>query len=128
MYQGVLRDEARVRDKALALLSTPSPSPPRAHSSGTPLNTPSSPVQQPISTSSPVLQPNSTSSPVLQPDPSIDEDCATCVISPPARLVEAQSADRRAREREDRQVEYEAQRQLGEKLGREQGVDRDRIV
>lgn len=37
MYQGVLRDEARLREKALKLQTNP------------PLNTPSAPVQQPSS-------------------------------------------------------------------------------
>lgn len=128
MYQGVLRDEERVRTKAQSLLSLPRTTPPSTSApppststsellasqaqSGqkysTPLNTPSSPVQQPASV--------------------LNDECDSCIISPPPELLEAQSADERAREREERKAEYEAQRRLGDRLGREQGVQMDREV
>ena len=102
MYQGVLKDEERTRQKALLLTnSTP-------QTSSTPLNTPSSPVQQPA--------------------PITDPDCQTCVLSPPPELVEAQSREQRAKERRDRLLEYEAQKGLAKSLEREQGVHEDRIV
>jgi protein PET117 len=97
MYQGVLRDEARLREKALALSKNPTPIP----TSSAPLNTPSAPIQQPAST--------------------LDPDCETCRISPPPQLLEAQSHEERKREREARGREYEEQKGLAERLGREQG-------
>ncbi|WVW83417.1 hypothetical protein I302_105437 [Kwoniella bestiolae CBS 10118] len=117
MYQGVLKDEARIAAKAAssaaaALLKPITPSaltsPPSgevantSHSSGTPLNTPSSPVQQPA--------------------PVIDEECTTCVISPPPQLLESQSREERARERELRMREYVEQKSLDSRLRGEQGV------
>lgn len=95
MYQGVLRDDERVRQKALLAQNA-------VQSSSTPLNTPSSPVQQPASV--------------------IDEDCVTCKISPPAQLVESLDKETRARERQERAEEYEAQRRLGKTLEKAQGV------
>lgn len=104
MYQGVLRDEARLREKAQQLhLQTSAPPPPSP-----PLNTPSAPVQQPA--------------------PQLDDDCETCRISPPPQLLEAQSADERRREREARGREYEEQKGLAERLGREQGRAGERMV
>jgi protein PET117 len=100
MYQGVLKDEERVRLKALT-----KPQPPTY---STPLNTPSSPVQQPAAV--------------------VDDDCITCVISPPPELVESQSKEQRAVERRERMAEYEAQKGLAEKLGNEQGVSEKRMV
>jgi protein PET117 len=70
MYQGVIRDEIRVREKAAALKNTATSSPP--------LNTPSAPVQQPAAV--------------------IDENCDTCRISPPPQLLEAQSGEERRKE------------------------------
>ncbi|WRT66890.1 uncharacterized protein IL334_003853 [Kwoniella shivajii] len=132
MYQGVIKDEARIAAKAAASLlkavtpeallpesvsaaadsspssspssssSSSSRSPSTAHSSGTPLNTPSSPVQQPAA--------------------NIDPDCQTCVISPPPQLLESQSAEQRAKERRLRMKEYEDQKKLGKTLTVEQGV------
>lgn len=106
MYQGVLRDEARLREKAQAS-SLPSSSSLGAILTGrdhsAPLNTPSSPV-----------------SPVSQPPPVIDEDCEVCKISPPPALLEAQSKDARRMEREAREREYEAQRALAGRLEKEQ--------
>lgn len=104
MYLGILKDDERLRQKALSLLSTPST--PTTHTP--PLNTPSAPVQQPA--------------------PVIDEDCVTCIISPPPELVEAQSKEQRAKEREERLLEYQVQKGLGERLGKEQRVDHDREV
>jgi protein PET117 len=110
MYQGVLKDEERLRQKALALLNPTAPtstnSTPQTHT--TPLNTPSSPVQQPA--------------------PVVDPDCITCTISPPPELVESQSKEQRAKERRERYLEYEAQKGLGRKLEQEQGVQSDRLV
>jgi protein PET117 len=114
MYQGVLRDEKRVKEKALALLNHPietlqdtlhsaSSGPSGTHASP-PLNTPSSPVSQPA--------------------PVMDEDCVTCKISPPPQLVEAQSKELRAKERQERLAEYEAQKSLGDRLSREQAPPR----
>ncbi|KAK6902685.1 hypothetical protein I203_107944 [Kwoniella mangroviensis CBS 8507] len=117
MYQGVIKDEARIAAKAAAsaaaavlkpitpsaLTSTPSKDvTSTAHSSGTPLNTPSSPVQQPA--------------------PVIDEECTTCVISPPPQLLESQSKEQRAKERELRMKEYNEQKSLDSRLRNEQGV------
>jgi protein PET117 len=102
MYQGVLRDEARLREKALALQSQAV-----SHSS-IPLNTPSAPIQQPA--------------------PVMDADCETCRISPPPQLLEAQSSEERKRERELRGREYYEQKGLAERLGREQGEGGRRMV
>ncbi|WVR04990.1 hypothetical protein IAU60_002002 [Kwoniella sp. DSM 27419] len=114
MYQGVVKDEARLAAKAAALLknaTSPAPSPSSSststlntpvHSSNTPLNTPSSPVQQPA--------------------PVVDPECQTCVVSPPPQLLEAQSAEQRSRERQLRMREYEDQKRLDVKLRDEQGV------
>jgi protein PET117 len=99
MYQGVLRDEARLRDKAL-LLSQQTSSPP--------LNTPSAPIQQPAAVA--------------------DADCETCRISPPPQLLEAQSGEERRKEREARGKEYYEQKGLAERLSREQGTEQARIV
>ncbi len=98
MYEGVIKDDERVRQKALL----------KAQTSSTPLNTPSSPVQQPAAV--------------------IDEDCVTCKISPPALLVESMDKETRARERQERALEYEAQKRLGDSLGKEQGVSAERLV
>ncbi|WVQ71454.1 hypothetical protein IAR50_000991 [Cryptococcus sp. DSM 104548] len=57
-----------------------------------------------------------SSQPVTQPAPTIDPECATCVVSPPPQLLEAQSAESRSREREGRRREYEDQKLLAEKL------------
>lgn len=110
MYQGVIKDEIRVREKAAAaaakLLHPSSASASTeavAHSSSTPLNTPSSPVQQPAPAG-------------------VDPDCDTCRISPPPQLVEAQSRDERRAERQAREREYELQKQLAGRLQREQGT------
>ncbi|OCF35333.1 hypothetical protein I317_07058 [Kwoniella heveanensis CBS 569] len=115
MYQGVLKDEARLAEKAAALLkaaasplssSSPSSNPnTQAHSSNTPLNTPSSPVQQPA--------------------PTVDPECQTCVISPPPQLLESQSAEQRAKERQLRMKEYEDQKKLDVRLRDAQGVSRE---
>lgn len=100
MYQGVIKDEERVRLKALTKEQAIATSPP--------LNTPSAPVQQPAAV--------------------IDEDCVTCAISPPPELVESQSKEQRAAERRERMAEYEAQKGLANKLGNEQGVTDGRMV
>ncbi|WVQ98562.1 hypothetical protein IAU59_005688 [Kwoniella sp. CBS 9459] len=120
MYQGVLKDEARLAEKAAALLkaaaspitastssssSSSSPSNTQAHSSNTPLNTPSSPVQQPA--------------------PTIDPECQTCVVSPPPQLLESQSAEQRAKERQLRMKEYEDQKRLDVRLRDAQGVSKE---
>lgn len=76
MYLGVIRDEERVREKALKR------------------------VQQPAAV--------------------VDDECATCIISPPPQLLEAQSAEQRARERQARLDEYEAQKGLARRLATEQ--------
>ncbi|WWC69701.1 uncharacterized protein I206_103644 [Kwoniella pini CBS 10737] len=111
MYQGVIKDEARIAAKKAAAALLPSALTPqsisdevlfKAHSSGTPLNTPSSPVQQPASV--------------------IDPECQTCVISPPPQLLESQSKEQRAKERELRLKEYEDQKKLEGRLRGEQGV------
>ena len=99
MYQGVLRDEARLREKALSVQNS--------HSTP-PLNTPSAPIQQPA--------------------PVMDADCETCRISPPPQLLEAQSGEERRRERELRGKEYYEQKGLAERLSREQGTEQARIV
>lgn len=121
MYQGVLRDEERVRNKAASLLtlSTPSTLSSQSTSTSTPLSAPTKSYSSPL---------NTPSSPIQQPAPVIDEDCKSCIISPPPPLLEAQSADERAREREERRLEYEAQRNLGDKLAGEQGVEGGRDV
>ncbi|WVF72373.1 hypothetical protein IAT40_007188 [Kwoniella sp. CBS 6097] len=117
MYQGVLKDEARLAEKAAALLkaaasplssSSSSPSSSsntQAHSSNTPLNTPSSPVQQPA--------------------PTVDPECQTCVVSPPPQLLESQSAEQRAKERQLRMKEYEDQKKLDVRLRDAQGVSKE---
>jgi protein PET117 len=112
MYQGVIKDEERMRQRALVqqqtqLSSTSSTSTVQATSTP-PLNTPSAPVQQPAAV--------------------IDPDCVTCVISPPPELVEAQSKEQRAAERASRMAEYEAQRGLARRLEQEQGVGETRMV
>lgn len=99
MYQGVLRDEARVREKAAKA---------QAGAMNLPLNTPSAPISQPA--------------------PVMDDDCETCRISPPPQLLEAQSADERRREREARGKEYEEQKGLAERLSRTQGQSGERVV
>lgn len=53
---------------------------------------------------------------VQQPAAVVDEDCATCIISPPPQLLEAQSKEQRARERAARLAEYEAQKGLAVRL------------
>ena len=111
MYQGVIKDEERMRQRALALQQTVSASSPSTSIQATstpPLNTPSAPVQQPAAV--------------------IDLDCVTCVISPPPELVEAQSKEQRAAERAGRMAEYEAQRGLARRLEKEQGVGETRMV
>lgn len=74
MYQGVVKDEERIRERALKK--------------------------------------------VQQPDAVVDDDCATCVVSPPPQLLEAQSKEERARERKARLDEYEAQKGLAQRLAR----------
>lgn len=74
MYQGVIKDEERLREKALKK------------------------VQQPAAV--------------------VDEDCVTCVVSPPPQLLEAQSKEQRAAERQARLEEYEAQKGLAQRLSR----------
>ena len=64
---------------------------------------------------------------VPQPAPVYDDDCLTCIISPPPELVEAQSKEDRQREREERLAEYEAQKALGGRLEQEQGVHADPV-
>lgn len=88
MYQGILKDDARLAAKAAAAAAAT----------------------------------QSQSQPVTQPAPTVDPDCTTCVISPPPQLLEAQSAEQRAREREGRKREYEEQKQLAGRLATEQGV------
>lgn len=75
MYQGVIKDEERLREKALKK------------------------VQQPAAV--------------------VDEDCVTCVVSPPPQLLEAQSKEQRAAERQTRLEEYEAQKGLAQRLSRQ---------
>lgn len=58
---------------------------------------------------------------VTQPASVVDEDCATCVISPPPQLLEAQSKEERARERQARLLEYEQQKGLAQRLETTQG-------
>ena len=124
MYQGVIRDEERVRDKALALLSL------------SPLSTSPSAASTSASTSSPPSLPsrsysaplNTPSASIQQPAPVVDEECPTCIASPSPQLVEAQSAGERARDREERRIEYEVQKDLGDRLEREQGVEGGREV
>lgn len=111
MYQGVLRDEARLREKALQLQSQSSSSGPSLNglngpNYNAPLNTPSSPVAVPVQ----------------QPSAILDPECETCHISPPPALLQAQSAEERKKEREARGREYIEQKGLGERLGREQGT------
>ena len=106
MYQGVIKDEERMRQRAL-LQQPQSPTAIQATSTP-PLNTPSAPVQQPAAV--------------------VDPDCVTCVISPPPELVEAQSKEQRAAERAGRMAEYEAQRGLARRLEQEQGVGETRMV
>lgn len=74
MYMGVVKDEERIREKALKK--------------------------------------------VQQPDAVVDEDCVTCVVSPPPQLLEAQSKEQRAIERQARLEEYEAQKGLAQRLAR----------
>lgn len=76
MYQGIVKDEARLREKALKK--------------------------------------------VQQPDAVVDEDCVTCVISPPPQLLEAQTKEQRAIERQARLEEYEAQKALAQRLSQGQ--------
>ncbi|WWD15710.1 hypothetical protein CI109_100132 [Kwoniella shandongensis] len=131
MYQGVVKDEARVAAKAAASAAasllpaalTPASlaTPTTSHSSSTPLNTPSSPVQQPLTPTPP--KPVGGVG-VAQPAAVIDEDCLTCQISPPPQLLEAQSAEERKAERQARAKEYEEQKALGGRLAREQNVER----
>ncbi|WWC61371.1 uncharacterized protein I303_103952 [Kwoniella dejecticola CBS 10117] len=116
MYQGVIKDEARIAAKKAAAALLPAALTPqsisdevplKAHSSGTPLNTPSSSVQQPA--------------------PVIDPECQTCVISPPPQLLEAQSKEQRAKERDLRMKEYEDQKKLEGRLRGEQGVHEPKV-
>ncbi|ADV20624.1 hypothetical protein I305_06363 [Cryptococcus gattii E566] len=88
MYQGILKDDARLAAKAAAAAAAT----------------------------------QSQSQPVAQPAPTVDPDCTTCVISPPPQLLESQSAEQRAREREGRKREYEEQKQLAGRLATEQGL------
>lgn len=118
MYQGVLKDEARLRDKALSAASAAASSiiSPLTHASGsanTPLNTPSSPARGPGVPEHVAVQ---------QPQAVTDEDCDTCRISPPAALLESQSKEARKVEREARELEYRQQRDLAGRLEKEQGV------
>lgn len=53
---------------------------------------------------------------VQQPESTIDPECVTCVISPPPKLVEAQTKEQRARDRKARLDEYEAQKRIAERL------------
>ncbi|ODO03526.1 hypothetical protein L198_02374 [Cryptococcus wingfieldii CBS 7118] len=62
------------------------------------------------------LKLQASSSPVTQPAPTIDPECTTCVVSPPPQLLEAQSAESRAKEREGRRREYEDQKLLADRL------------
>ncbi|ORY21593.1 hypothetical protein BCR39DRAFT_591537 [Naematelia encephala] len=151
MYQGVLKDDARLKLRAetLAKLSTPgaeilSPDDPATaplHSLSTTIQPSSSlpPIAYESSSSSSSLPPiayqssapsssspplNTPSSPVQQPASVIDEDCETCKISPPPELVEKQSADERKKERRERWEEYERQKNLGQRLEAEQPVSR----
>ncbi|ORX39660.1 hypothetical protein BD324DRAFT_648295 [Kockovaella imperatae] len=144
MYQGVIKDDIRVRNKATAAAAAKLQAaaegairiPPLA-----PLNTPGAPTQRPYD---PTISSSSSSSSsstfrpirrfdedddrplmgvgIAQPPPSVDEDCATCVISPPPQLVESQSKETRQKEREERLAEYEAQKKLAGRLQREQGL------
>ncbi|WVN88998.1 uncharacterized protein L203_104214 [Cryptococcus depauperatus CBS 7841] len=84
MYQGILKDEARLAAKATAAA-----------------------VQQ--------------SKIVTQPAPLIDSECQTCIVSSPPQLLESQSAEQRAQERESRKKEYEEQKLLAGRLANEQG-------
>jgi len=68
-----------------------------------------------------------SSAPVVQPAPVVDDECVTCVISPPPQLLEAQSKEERARERSARLAEYEAQKELAAKLDAQQNKA-ERIV
>ncbi|RSH95609.1 hypothetical protein EHS25_000701 [Saitozyma podzolica] len=142
MYLGVLRDEARIKDKAARLASalTPSALLPSTHSpssssssssssshSPSPLSSsPSSPTPSSSASSSSAHPPFTPS--ISQPAPVIDPDCEVCRISPPPQISEKQSADERRMEREMRAQEYVAQRKLAEDLGREQGVKQERLV
>ncbi|OWZ80534.1 hypothetical protein C365_01007 [Cryptococcus neoformans Bt85] len=92
MYQGILKDDARLAAKAAAAAAAAA------------------------------TQSQSQPQPVIQPAPTVDPDCTTCVISPPPQLLEAQSAEQRAREREGRKREYEEQKQLAGRLATEQGM------
>ena len=114
MYLGVLRDEERVKDKALALLASVSP----MSSSSSPTSFPPTP---PSSSTSP-------STPSTQPAPVVDPVCATCAISPPPQIHEQQSKEARAAERRERLAEYEAQKGLADTLNREQCVSNSRRV
>ena len=167
MYQGVIKDELRTRNKATAAaaarLQTASqgatiiPSVASASAAVAPLNTPGAPIQrsydlQSIPSNSTSASASSSSSfssswwsstpssspasirrfdepdhslmgvGVAQPSPLVDEDCTTCIVSPPPQLAEAQSKEQRQREREERLAEYEAQKRLAGRLEREQRV------
>ena len=100
MYLGVLKDEARLKERAAELERLATPRLPTTYNA--PLNTPSAPVQQPAAV--------------------VDPDCVTCVASPPPDLLEAQTKEQRAVERRERLAEYEAQKKLGHRLEKEQGV------
>jgi protein PET117 len=65
---------------------------------------------------------------VVQPDAVIDPECATCVVSQPPQLLEAQSKEERARERAARLLEYETQKNLARKLDVEQNKTESRLV
>lgn len=81
MYQGIIKDEERIRQKALQRQ-------------------------------------------VQQPDATVDPDCATCVISPPPKLLEAQTKEQRARERKARLDEYEAQKNIAARLSQAREEER----
>lgn len=114
MYLGVLRDEARLREKALKLQSESQ----SQSGSGSGIFE-SLPISNASNTSNPPL--NTPSAPVQQPSSVVDADCETCKVSPPPQLLESQSPEVRRREREARAKEYEDQKGLGERLVKEQG-------
>ncbi|GFZ46388.1 hypothetical protein JCM24511_04635 [Saitozyma sp. JCM 24511] len=138
MYLGVLRDEARIKDKAARLASALTPSALLPSTLSSPSSSSSNASSSPSSSSPSRSTPSSSASSssahppftpsVSQPAPIIDPDCEVCRISPPPQISEKQSADERRMEREMRAQEYVAQRKLAEDLGREQGVKQERLV
>lgn len=90
MYLGVIRDEERVRNRELEKARVAA-----AGAAGAPVN-------------------------AVQPAAVVDEDCVTCVVSPPPQLLEAQSKEQRAAERAARLAEYEQQKGLAASLGKSQ--------